>query len=156
MTARVSRRRAHVTLDGARGDEGTGAPITENDTRIDDRRSASRYCARRVQRRPYGRRAFDDLPTHLPDELVQTLLTGSHLRIERIVSHGHASPEGLWYDQDEAEWVLLLQGAARLRFEDEVMELKPGDHIDIPAHRRHRVEWTAPNGPTVWLAVYYQ
>ena len=78
------------------------------------------------------------------------------LRIERIVSRGHASPEGFWYDQPSAEWVLLLQGSARLRFEDEPQprELKPGDWVEIAPHRRHRVEATSVDQATLWLAVY--
>lgn len=80
-----------------------------------------------------------------------------HVRMERIVSRGHASPEGFWYDQLQHEFILLLRGAARLRFEDEdsIVELKPGDYLIIPAGCRHRVEWTSPDEPTVWLAVHY-
>ncbi len=96
-----------------------------------------------------------DLPLGLPDELVQVLAAAPGVRIERIVSHGHASPPGFWYDQDEAEWVMVVRGAARLRFEDKVIEMTPGSFINIPAHRRHRVEWTTPDEPTVWLAVFY-
>jgi cupin 2 domain-containing protein len=98
---------------------------------------------------------FVDLPRHLPDELFTTLLDAANVRIERIVSHGHASPEGFWYDQDQHEWVVVLKGAARLRFEDETIEMKPGDFIDIPVHKKHRVEWTTPDEPTLWLAVHY-
>lgn len=98
---------------------------------------------------------FADLPSHLPDELLTTLLESADVRIERIVSHGHASPDGFWYDQDRAEWVVVLKGAARLRFDDGVIEMKPGDCVNIPARKRHRVEWTTPDEPTVWLAVHY-
>ena len=98
---------------------------------------------------------FVDLPRHLPDELFTTLLDAANVRIERIVSHGHASPEGFWYEQDQHEWVVVLKGAARLRFEDETIEMKPGDFIDIPVHKKHRVEWTTPDEPTLWLAVHY-
>ncbi len=98
---------------------------------------------------------FTDLPTNLPDELFTTLLEADNLRIERIVSHGHASPEGFWYDQDQHEWIVVLQGAARLSIDVESKEMKPGDCIHIPAHQRHRVEWTTPDEPTVWLAVFY-
>lgn len=98
---------------------------------------------------------FTDLPSNLPDELFTTLLNAANLRIERIVSHGHASPEGYWYDQDQHEWVIVLQGAARLSFEGAVQLLYPGDYINIPAHQRHRVDWTMPDEPTVWLAVFY-
>ncbi len=98
---------------------------------------------------------FSDLPPDLPTEVFATLLDSANVRIERIVSHGHASPDGFWYDQNEHEWVIVLKGAARLRFEDDVIELTAGDFVNIPAHRRHRVEWTTPNEPTIWLAVFY-
>lgn len=97
---------------------------------------------------------FANLPDQLPQELFTVLLAGKHVRIERIVSQGHASPAGYWYDQDQHEWVLLLKGAARLRFEDETIELQPGDFVNIAAHRKHRVEWTTPDEPTIWLAVH--
>jgi cupin 2 domain-containing protein len=97
------------------------------------------------------------LPGVRAAERVDALLTRPGLRIERIVSHGQANPPGFWYDQPEAEWVLVLAGAARLRFEDEteVRVLGPGDCLDVAPHRRHRVEWTDPTVPTVWLAVFY-
>ena len=98
---------------------------------------------------------FANLPTNLPDELTTVLQEGNGVRIERIVSTGHRSPDGFWYDQPENEWVLVLQGAARLAFEDRVVELVTGDFINIPAHQKHRVEWTSPTEPTVWLAVFY-
>ena len=99
---------------------------------------------------------FADIPNDLPEELIQSLLSVPGLRIERIVSLGHASPEGFWYDQDADEWVLLLKGAARLRFEgEEPIELRAGAFVPIPAHRRHRVEWTDPNEPTIWVAIHY-
>ena len=97
-----------------------------------------------------------DLPRHLPTELFTTLLEAATVRIERIASYGHASPEGFWYDQDQHEWVVVLKGAARLRLEGEgAVELNPGDCINIPAHKKHRVEWTTPDEPTIWLAVHY-
>jgi cupin 2 domain-containing protein len=100
---------------------------------------------------------FSDIPAELADERSETLLAAEGLRVERIVSHGHVSPPGFWYDQDRDEWVLVLQGEARLRWEGEaeLVTLRPGDFVNIPAHRRHRVEWTTPEGPTVWLAIHY-
>ena len=98
---------------------------------------------------------FTDLPDELPAEVFSMLVDSANVRIERIVSRGHASPEDFWYDQSEHEWVIVLKGAARLRFEDEVVELNPGDFANIPAHRRHRVEWTTPTEPTIWLAIFY-
>ena len=97
-----------------------------------------------------------NLPSDLPDELSTTLLEASNLRIERIVSYGHASPEGFWYDQDEHEWVMVLQGAARLQLEGKTVDLGPGDHINLPAHTKHRVEWTTNDQPTIWLAIFYK
>jgi cupin 2 domain-containing protein len=99
---------------------------------------------------------YSDIPPALPEELVQALVKNASCRIERIVSQSHPSPPGFWYDQQENEWVLLLQGAAKLRFENELVEMKPGDFLIIPAHRKHRVEWTIPDEPTVWLAVFYE
>ena len=100
---------------------------------------------------------FANIPADLPNELTETLLGRKGLRIERIVSRGQASPEGFWYDQDEDEWVLLLKGAAGLQFEHEagIRVLKPGDHLHIPAHRRHRVAWTDGHGESIWLAVFF-
>ena len=80
------------------------------------------------------------------------------MRIERIVSRGHASPPDFWYDQDWHEFVLLMSGRARLELADgaPVVELEPGDWLDIKAHVRHRVDWTDPEQDTVWLAVHYR
>ena len=98
---------------------------------------------------------FADLPTNLPTELVTTLLEAADVRIERIISHGHASAADFWYDQPQHEWVIVLKGAARLQFEDGMVEMKVGNFVNIPAHCRHRVEWTTPHEPTVWLGVRY-
>jgi len=91
------------------------------------------------------------------DEQFSELLKRPDLRIERIVSTGQGSPEGFWYDQADGEWVLLIQGEAKLRFADEAAarHLKAGDFVDITPHRRHRVDWTPPDQPTIWLAVHY-
>lgn len=97
-----------------------------------------------------------DLPAQLPEELIQTLLSTPQVRIERIISQGHVSPPSFWYDQAEHEWVLLIQGAARLRLDDELVEMTPGDFLNIPAHRKHRVEWTSPGQQTIWLAIHYR
>jgi cupin 2 domain-containing protein len=98
-----------------------------------------------------------DLPEPAAGEIVERLAGGAAVRIERIVSHGEASPDGFWYDQDEAEFALVLSGATRLRFADgEIRALGPGDWVEIAPHRRHRVDWTDPGQPTVWLAVFYR
>ena len=85
------------------------------------------------------------------------LLNANHLRIERIVSTGQATAPGEWLDQDRAEWVILLRGAAGLLFEGDAQPrlIKAGDYVNIPAHTRHRVEWTAQDEPTIWLAMHY-
>jgi cupin 2 domain-containing protein len=92
------------------------------------------------------------------DEQITTLLATGNLRVERIVSHGHATPEGSWYDQEWAEWVMVMQGSAALLFADESAPrvLGPGDHVHIPPHARHRVTATDPNMPTIWLALHYR
>ncbi len=92
------------------------------------------------------------------EEFFERLAHGNDCRIERIVSRGHCSPEGFWYDQEEREWVMVISGRARLQFADpeESVELGPGEWIDIPAHRRHRVAWTAREENTIWLAVFYR
>lgn len=99
---------------------------------------------------------FQNLPSSGENESFQSLYNQPTLRIERIVSHGHASPADGWYDQTEDEWVFLAQGAARLLFEGhkKEMELNRGDYVLIPAHCRHRVTWTDPDEPTIWLAVH--
>ena len=99
---------------------------------------------------------FADIPRVMPDELVGEILRTNALRIERIVSRGHVSPPGFWYDQDSDEWVLLVKGSASLRFSNgRVITLGAGDHLLIPRHTRHRVERTDPEGETVWLAVHF-
>jgi cupin 2 domain-containing protein len=105
---------------------------------------------------PPNENLFARLPRSSTTEEITTLLTTPNVRIERIVSTGQASPAGFWYDQNEIEWVVLLTGSAGLRFDSEtdVRELKPGDYLHIPAHARHRVEWTHPSEPTVWLAIH--
>jgi len=97
------------------------------------------------------------IPDNLSEEFTEILDGAGAVRIERIVSRGQSSPEGFWYDQDEAEFVLLLRGSAGLRLagREEILTLQPGDYLAIPAHVRHRVEWTDGAEETVWLAVFY-
>ena len=101
---------------------------------------------------------FLQIPERMPAEVTEILLQGRDFHLERLVSKGQATPAGQWYDQETHEWVLLLSGGAGLRFagEAEVRVLKPGDYLNIPAHCRHRVEWTDPHRPTVWLALHYR
>jgi cupin 2 domain-containing protein len=98
---------------------------------------------------------ISNLPLNLPEKLTTGLQEVNGVRIEQIVSTGHKSPEGFRFDQPEHEWVMVLKGAARLQFEDRVVEMMAGDWINVPAREKHRVEWTSPDEPTVWLAVFY-
>lgn len=94
--------------------------------------------------------------TLLSNEIFETIVSTKNVKIERIISFGQTSPDGFWYDQNEHEWVLLLKGYAKLEFEgNKVVELKPGDFINIPAHQKHRVAYTSTFEETIWLAVFY-
>lgn len=108
--------------------------------------------------RPVAGNIFDAVPTQAERELVGELWTAPGLRVERIVSTGQASPPGFWYDQEWAEWVLVLQGAAGLLFagETEPRVLHAGDYLPIPAHCRHRIAWTAADQATIWLAIHHR
>ena len=99
---------------------------------------------------------FAALPEATEEEHIEILLERPGLRLERIVSRGQASPPGYWYDQDDGEWVMVLKGQARLRLEGEDQDrvLGPGDYLYLAPHLRHRVAWTAPDEPTVWLALF--
>ncbi len=102
------------------------------------------------------RNLLGGLPAARDGEVGQLLLAAEGVRLERIVSHGQASPPGFWYDQDDAEWVMVVTGAARLAIEGQAddLTLGPGDAVYLPAHCRHRVSWTDPAQPTVWLALF--
>jgi len=104
------------------------------------------------------RNIFADLPVEVDCEHFETLLECVNFKLERIVSHGQATTEGEWYDQGHDEWVILLKGSAGLLIEgeDEIRQLMPGDYLFLPAHLRHRVEWTHAEGETVWLALHDQ
>ncbi|QHI70889.1 cupin domain-containing protein [Tichowtungia aerotolerans] len=100
---------------------------------------------------------LEKIPESASQELLTELLNADGVRIERIVSFGQCSPDGFWYDQDDHEWVLLVEGSATLGFENGPgLNLKPGDFVNIPAGQRHRVEKTDLSGRTVWLAVFYE
>ena len=99
----------------------------------------------------------DDIPEELPEELTTPLFNGRGFRVVRIVSRGHSSPPGFWYQQSEHEWVLLLSGSAVIEYEGDApaVRLGKGDHLNIPAGVKHRVARTDPGEPTVWLAVFH-
>jgi cupin 2 domain-containing protein len=101
---------------------------------------------------------FGDLPKVIIEEMSETVLESEYFRLERIISSGQMTPPGEWYDQESNEWVILLGGNAGLLFEGgtEVHVMRPGDYVHIPAHRRHRVEWTDPEQKTVWLTLHYK
>lgn len=100
---------------------------------------------------------FTRLPGAGPEEFLQQLARGSGFTLERIISHGHATPAGEWLEQEQDEWVILLSGRAGLLFQDgnEELVMEPGDYLLIPAHKRHRVEWTEANQDSVWLALHH-
>ena len=99
---------------------------------------------------------FNLIPELGENEEFETIHKSNSIEIERIVSQGHTSPESGWYDQEKSEWVMVLQGSAIIEFENkEEVELKPGDYINIMAHRKHKVTWTDPQVKTVWLAIHY-
>lgn len=101
---------------------------------------------------------WQEIPQDFKEEIFEPVLTSPNLKIERILSWGQATPAGQWLTQQEHEWVLLLKGQAGLRFrgQSETRRLVSGDYFFIPAGTAHRVEWTAENEPTIWLAVHYQ
>jgi len=98
-----------------------------------------------------------NIPADLSQELLKDIIKTDHIRIEKIISKGHASPEQGWYDQDENEWVVVIKGAGELTFESgEKVRLAVGDYINIEAHKKHRVTWTDPEEETIWLAIFYR
>ena len=99
---------------------------------------------------------FTGIPNKIPDEITETLVFGPNTVVERIVSRGHRTPDGFWYDQDLTEWVMVVTGSAKLEFaEGTVIDMNPGDWVVITPHDKHRVAWTKPDCDTVWLAVFY-
>jgi len=98
----------------------------------------------------------NNLPSDFSEESYSHLMRTPNVRVERIVSKGHRSPETGWYDQDENEWVMVVEGEGKLQFEngDEV-HLTKGDYVNIPANTKHKVTWTDPDVVTIWLAVFY-
>ena len=101
---------------------------------------------------------FESIPDVMRGEIFESLIQTSHFKLEKIISRGHATPPGEWYDQDMEEWVILLKGSAGLLFEGEteIRVMRPGDYLHIPSRRRHRVEWTDAVEKTIWLALHYR
>jgi cupin 2 domain-containing protein len=101
---------------------------------------------------------FENVPEECKTEIFEILFEDKGFKLERIISEGQATPPGQWYDQDWDEWVVLLKGGAGILFEGDgvPIALKPGDYIHIPAHKKHRVEWTDPHEKTIWLAIHFK
>lgn len=98
---------------------------------------------------------FAEIPDKLDKELIDVLLNSENIKVERIVSKGHISPETGWYDQDQNEWVVIIKGEAIITFENKEVSLREGSYINIPAHTKHKVSWTHPQLETIWLAIHY-
>ncbi|MFC1665375.1 cupin [Pseudomonadota bacterium] len=100
---------------------------------------------------------FEAIPADIPSEIFEDLIRNANFRLERIVSHGHASPDNEWYDQDDDEWVLLIEGSAQIEFQTDrrIANLTKGSILNIPAHSKHRVNWTQKENPTIWLTIHY-
>ena len=105
---------------------------------------------------PVNSNIFKNIPDQLPEELIECIFKRDNIQIERIISKGHITPAEQWYDQDGDEWVMLIQGQAIILYEKDhqTFHLNAGDYLLIPAHTRHRVEWTTPGLHTIWLAVH--
>ena len=99
---------------------------------------------------------YAKIPAAKKKEMFRTLAQNKNLRIERIVSFGQATPENTWLKERRDEWVIVLKGAAELRFQKTRRRviLKEGDYVLIPANTPHRVEWTHPRRKTIWLAIH--
>lgn len=99
---------------------------------------------------------FEAIPKDLTAEVFENLVENENVKIERIISRGHSSPDTGWYDQQHNEWVMVLKGEAKLLFEHQFsVTLKPGDYLEIKSGHKHKVIWTDPNMETIWLAVHY-
>lgn len=100
---------------------------------------------------------FSNLPQKAPQEVIEALLKNKSFSLKRVISTGQATAPGEWYDQTDDEWCILLSGSAGLQFEgeEELVVFKPGDHIVIPAHKRHRINWTDATVPSVWIVLHY-
>lgn len=104
---------------------------------------------------------FTTIPKDLCNEVFETIIKNDNVTIERIISFGHTSPPTGWYDQDRNEWIIVLKGSAEIVFltpsgqNETTATLSVGDHINIPAHTKHKVTWTTAESPTIWLAIHY-
>lgn len=99
---------------------------------------------------------FQNIPLNIPEEIFETIIESSSIKVEKIISRGQKSPDNFWYDQDKNEWIIIIKGEARLQLENnQIIDLVEGDYLNILAHQKHHVVWTKPDNETIWLAVYY-
>ncbi len=98
---------------------------------------------------------FSKIPEQIRDELFEDIITTKDIKIERIISDGHISPKSGWYESEQNEWVIVLQGGAILEFEALHVELGVGDYYNIKADTKHKVSYTSKDEKTIWLAIYY-
>ncbi len=99
---------------------------------------------------------YEHIPAQLPEELTQILAASPSVRIERILSRGQVSVPDFWYEQEETEFVVVLQGEGHIEYESgEVVTMGPGSYEVILPFTKHRVSFTDPEETTVWLAVFY-
>jgi cupin 2 domain-containing protein len=98
---------------------------------------------------------FKNIPNSIPNEIFEKIISTPSIKIERIISNGQKSAPNFWYDQEQSEWILVLQGEARLQFEDKTISLASGDYINIEPHQKHRIDWTTAQEETIWLAIFY-
>lgn len=97
---------------------------------------------------------LQDIPADLKNEVFEVIAASETVKVERIISKGQVSTE--WYDQNQHEWVMVLQGSGELLFADGArVRLGVGDYLNIPAHCKHKVSWTHPDEVTIWLAIFY-
>lgn len=99
---------------------------------------------------------FDNIPSESKEEIFQTIFSSDNIKIEKIISYGNYSPKNFWYDQSKNEFVLILEGSAIIKYDDEkIFNMKKGDYLIIPAHQKHRVEETSKTEKTIWLAIHF-
>lgn len=98
---------------------------------------------------------FEEIIIDKNEEKFFEIFKNETIKIEKIVSNGQTSPQNFWYEQEENEFVLVLEGFAILQFEDKDIELKKGDCLNIKAKQKHRVKFTSLDEPTIWFAVFY-
>lgn len=98
---------------------------------------------------------FEEIPYDKNEENFFEIFKNEKIKVEKIVSNGQTSPNNFWYEQEKSEFILLVEGYAKLEFEDRVVELRKGDCLNIKAFEKHRVSFTSLDESTIWFAVFY-